>query len=65
MSILKSKQVTYEFSLDEMSKLIASDLKIKPEAVKVEYVIQETGDDRFSSRNTEVTKIRVTVDELK
>jgi hypothetical protein len=63
MAILKSKILTYEFGLDEMKALIASDLKVHVDRVSVEYVIQEVGGDpmdRFPGHK-QVTGVRVTV----
>lgn len=67
MAILKSKTTRYEFSLDEMKKLIAQDMKVPVEAIHVNYVIQEVGGDpmdRYPGIDT-VTKIEVIVDETK
>ncbi len=67
MSILKSKTITHEFSPDEISKLIAADLGVNPKSITVDFVIQEVGGDymdRYGGIPT-VTKIEVTIDELK
>lgn len=67
MAILKSKTTKYEFSLDEMKKLIAEDMKVPVEAIHVNYVIEEVGGDvldRYPGIKT-VTKIEVIVDETK
>lgn len=40
MAILKSKETRYEFSLDEIKKLIAADMGIKVEAVHVNYMVE-------------------------
>jgi hypothetical protein len=63
MAILKSKVLTYEFGLDEMKALIASDLKVHVDRIDVTYVIQEVGGDHMDRfRGTDqVTKVRVTV----
>lgn len=67
MAILKSKTTRYEFSLDEMKKLIAQDMKVPVEAIHVNYVIQEVGGDPMDRYPgiKEVTKIEVIVDETK
>lgn len=67
MAILKSKTTRYEFSLDEMKKLIADDMKVPVEAIHVNYVIQEVGGDVLDCYPgvKTVTKIEVIVDETK
>ena len=66
MSILKSKTTNYEFSLEEMSKLIANDLGFPVEAISVSYIQQDVSNDRFDRfPNYQVTKVRVKVDETK
>ena len=67
MAILKSKTTRYEFSLDELKKLIAQDMKVPVEAIHVNYVIQEVGGDPMDRYPgiKEVTKIEVIVDETK
>lgn len=64
MSILVAREETYEFDKAAMTKLIAADLNVPEDKVKVEFVIQNTGDDRFGGgyNNYEVTSIRVRVD---
>ena len=60
---LVSNKLTYEFSPDEIKKLIATELKVDVNKVSVDYLLQEVnGDplDRFPGVLT-VTKIRVTV----
>ena len=67
MALLKSKTTRYEFSTEEIKKLIAADMKYPIEAITVNYKIQEVGGDfmdRYPGTNT-VTKIEVTVDETK
>lgn len=67
MAILKAKTTKYEFSLDEMKKLISQDMNVPIEAIHVNYVIQEIGGDpmdRYPGVDT-VTKIEVIVDETK
>lgn len=62
-SVLKSIVTTYEFSTASIVGLIAADLNVKEENVKVHFVIQEVGGDpmdRYRGTNT-VTKIQVTV----
>ncbi len=66
MSILKSKTTNYEFSLEEMSKLIANDLGFPVEAITVSYIQQDVSNDRFDRfPNYQVTKVQVKVDETK
>ena len=66
MSILTSKKTEYEFSLDEMKKLIASDLGQDVENISVEYVKTDVSNDRFDNYpRYEVTKIKVSVDQTK
>lgn len=65
MAILKSKLTRYEYSLDEMKKLIASDMNIELDAISVEYYITEVGDFMDRGGIKTVTKIIVTVDETK
>ena len=55
--------VRYEFEPAMLNKLIAKDLMVPEEQIKVDYVIEEvSGDpmDRFPGHK-EVTKIRVTI----
>ncbi len=66
MALLKSKKTKYEFSPDEIKKLIANDMEIPLDAVSVEYVLSDIADDRFSTiPDYQVTKIEVTIDETK
>jgi len=66
MPLLKSNTTVYEFSLEEMKKLIASDLQIPVEAIQVSYIMEDTSDDRFGGGpNYKVTKIEVKIDETK
>lgn len=67
MAILKSKTTRYEFSLGEMKKLIAQDMKVPEEAIHVNYVIEEVGGDPMDRYpgTKQVTKIEVVVDETK
>jgi hypothetical protein len=64
MSILVAREETYEFDKASITKLIAADLNVPEEKVKVEFVIEDTADDRFSGgyNHYEVTSIRVRVD---
>lgn len=67
MSILKAKTTKYEFSPDEIKKLIAQDMNIPEVAITINFRIQEVnGDvlDRYRGVDT-VTKIEVTIDETK
>jgi len=66
MTLLKSKKTKYEFSPDEIKKLIANDMEMPLDAVSVEYVLSDFADDRFSTApDYQVTKIEVTIDETK
>jgi len=63
MPTLTSSKETFEFSLEEIKKLITKDLEKDPEKISVNYVIQEVGGDpmdRYPGVKT-VTKIQVTV----
>lgn len=60
--VLKSTVSTYEFTLEQLRKLIADDLDCAAVSIDVEYVIQEVGGDpmdRFPGHK-KVTGIRVT-----
>jgi len=66
MAILKSKKTRYEFSIDEIKKLISQDMKIPEHAITMDYIISDTSDDRFNrTPNYELTRIVVVVDETK
>lgn len=65
MSILTSKKTEYEFSLDEMKKLIAADLGEAVENISVEYVKTDVSHNCFDYPRYEVTKIKVSVDQIK
>ena len=43
MGILTASTQTYEFTLDEMKKLIASDLGVNSSSINVEYKIGDVG----------------------
>ena len=61
---LISDNTTYEFNLDAIKNMIASDLGVEVEKITVSYVIQQIGTDpmdRYPGKH-QVTKIRVTVD---
>ena len=63
--VLKSQVATYEFSLDDMRKLIAADLDRHEDQIEVTYVVEEVGADpmdRFPGVE-QVTKVRVKVNE--
>lgn len=63
MGVLKSRKETYEFSLDEIKKMIASDLEVPEEKVSVSYVQTDVSNDRMDRYpQYEVTSIKVTVD---
>ena len=64
MPILQSKKTTYEFTLEDIQKLIANDLKVNPEAINVNYNINEIGGDHMCGGIDTVTDINVTLDEL-
>lgn len=62
MAILKENKVVYEFSLEEVKKLIAADLEVSPENIQVEYVLTDVSDDRFEMfPRYKVTSIKVVV----
>lgn len=66
MPVMSQKTTTYTFSLDELQKLIAADLKVPVDAVTVRYNLRDTSDDRFSaSASYSVHDITVTVDTKK
>jgi len=67
MSVLKAKTVTHSFAPKDVAILIANDLGVNINAIKVDFIIQEVGgDDRFNMLGTPtVTEISVTIDELK
>lgn len=61
--VLKSKVSSYEFALEDIKTLIAKDLGVPADQVKVDYVIEEIGGDpmdRYRGVDT-VTKVRVSV----
>ena len=64
MGVLKSKISTYEFSLEDMAKLVAADLGVPVEKVTVRYVEGDTGlgdpMDRYPAPRG-IVKIQVTV----
>lgn len=64
MAILKSQSTEYEFSLEDMAKLVAADLGVDANSVSVSYVEGDTGAgdpmDRFPAPRG-IVKIRVTV----
>lgn len=65
MPTMKHSKRTFEYKPEEIKKLIASDLKVSPDCVEVDFIIQEVGGDpmdRFPGRD-EVTKINVVVTE--
>ncbi len=67
MAVLKSKVTEYEFSLEDMTLLVAQDLNVPPENVTVTYVEGNTGPgdpmDRFPAPRG-IVKIRVSVKNL-
>ncbi len=65
MSILKSKKTEYEFSLDEIKKLIANDIQVNPDAITVNFNLTDISDyyDRYPIK--QVTSVTVTIDETK
>lgn len=64
MGIMKSRKTQFEFSPDEITKLVAADLNIDPTKIKVEFVQSDVSDDRFErTPRYVVTSIRVTIDE--
>lgn len=63
--ILKSKSTVYEFNLVDLRNLIAEDLMVHVDKIKIEFVTHVVGADpmdRFPGR-TEVKAIKVTVEE--
>ena len=63
MPILKAKRETYEFSLDDIKKLICNDLNVPENTVTVKYKTVDTSDDRFGgSPSYSVTSVEVTVE---
>lgn len=63
MSILQSQSVQYTFNPQQITKLIAADLGKREDQIKVQFVVENTADDRWGGNNYEVTKIEVTVQE--
>jgi hypothetical protein len=61
MSILQSKTTQYSFSPDQIRQLIAADLGKKVEDIKVNFVVQNTADDRWGGISYDLTNIEVTV----
>ena len=59
--MLKATTTTYEFSLEEVKKALAAELKVEPSKMSIETVIVERGDDRFAPTWKEVTGVKVTV----
>ena len=63
MSVLKARKETFEFSPEDIKKLICADLNVPEEKVTVSFKIEDTADDRFSrSPSYSMTRIEVTVD---
>jgi hypothetical protein len=61
--VLKSTTSTYEFSVEELTRLIAVDMGTTTDKIDVRFVIEEVGADpmdRFPGHK-EVTKISVTL----
>jgi hypothetical protein len=65
MPVMQASTQVYNFSLDEIKKLVAADLTVSPDHITVEYVQTEISDamDRYSRK--EVTSVKVTVDTKK
>lgn len=62
---IKAKTITYEFTPEDIKKLIAQELKIDPKKVDVQYRIEEVGGDpmdRYPGHD-EVVAINVTVND--
>lgn len=62
---LKAKTITYEFTPDDIAKLIANELKVDIKKISVNYKIAEVGADpldRFPGHD-EVVAINVTVND--
>lgn len=63
MPVMSQKTTQYTYGLDELKKLIASDLKVPVEAVTVRYDLRDESDDRFGgSPSYNVHSVTVTVD---
>lgn len=52
---------TYEFSLEEVKKVIAKELNIEPEKMKIEAVTESYGDERCGTNYNKVTGVKVTI----
>jgi len=65
MPTLTSSSVTYEFSLEELTKLIAADLMVPIDAIKIDFVQKDFAGygDRGSDFRT--VGLKVTVDNTK
>ena len=59
--MLKATTTTYEFSLEEVKKAIAAELKVDFSKMSIETVTVERGDDRFGPTWKEVTGVKVTI----
>lgn len=47
MPTMKHSKRTFEYKPEEIKKLIASDLKVSPDCVEVDFIIQEVGGDQW------------------
>jgi hypothetical protein len=63
MATLKERKALYDFSLEDIRKLIADELKTSPDNVAVRYNLVASDDDRGGYPSYSVTDITVTVDE--
>jgi proline dehydrogenase len=65
---MKSKTEEYEFTPAEVSRLIAKELNVSPDRVKVRFVVEhkyDEGDWRGESAGTyEMTKVNAIVDNM-
>jgi len=65
MGIIKGENaqttVEYKITLDQMKEIIAKDLGVPVEQIRVDYKLQDTSDDRFGmSPSYNVTGVNVT-----
>jgi hypothetical protein len=64
--ILAAQTSVYEFPLEAVNELIAKDMNVSVECIKVEYVVQEVGNDYMDRGGwMACTKVKVTVDQVK
>lgn len=56
-----AKNVTYEFSMEEIRKMIAKEMNVDVEKTEMTVTQEERGDDRFDSTWKEVTGVKFKV----